>query len=144
MVSTSSNASSAADAESAAMTRAREVMVALEGGAAAWSMWAKTRRVATAGGAMEGGAVGDGEEVELVVLVSGLAGNGVGVRVESGHGGGRDPRGGCTRLGFARGRRWGPLNKAGERRLRRAGGLQRAGGDRGRRIAEGRRGSRRA
>jgi hypothetical protein len=38
------------------------------------------------GGAVEGGAV-DGGEMELVVLVSGEAGNGV----ESGHGGGRVP-----------------------------------------------------
>jgi hypothetical protein len=45
-------------------------------------------------GAVEGGTVGGGEEVEeLVVLVSGEAGNGVGVSVdhsvESGHGGDR-------------------------------------------------------
>lgn len=76
-------------------------MVASEGGAAAWSMWAKTRRAAAAGGAGEGGAVGGGEEVEeLVVLVSGEAGNGVGVSVdggvESGHGGGRVPAAGAV------------------------------------------------
>jgi hypothetical protein len=62
------------------------IMGASEGGAAAWSMWAKIRRAAGGGGAGEGGAV-DGGEMELVVLVSGEAGNGV----ESGHGGGRVP-----------------------------------------------------
>jgi hypothetical protein len=64
------------------------IMGASEGGAASWSMWAKIRR------AVEGGAVDDGEEVEeLVVMVSGEAGNDVGVDsgVESGPGGGRVP-----------------------------------------------------
>jgi hypothetical protein len=50
---------------------------------------------------MEGGAVGSSEEVEeLVVLVSGEAGNSIGVSVdggvESGHGGGRVPEAGAV------------------------------------------------
>jgi hypothetical protein len=80
-----------------------------------------TARVGGGGGAVEGGAVSGGEEVdELVVLVSGEAGNGVGVSIDDGH------RGGCSRLGFARGRGWGPLNMAGGRGLRRARGLRRS------------------
>jgi hypothetical protein len=75
------------------------IMGASEGGAAAWSMWAKTRRAAARGGAVDGGVVGGGEE--LVVLVSGEAGNS---GDESGHGGG------CSPLGYARGRLWGPWN----------------------------------
>jgi hypothetical protein len=75
-------------------------------------------------GAVEGEAVDGGEEVdELVVLVSEEAGNDVDVSIDGGH------RDGCNLLGFARGRRWGPLNMAGGRGLRRAHGLRRARGD---------------